>query len=73
MADEFTPWERETLEVFLILGHEVAATALALRADYASVHLRLDGDALVIFTYEAGRVTVTGRGFEVELTRLPDW
>ena len=29
IADEFTPWERETLEVFLILGHEVAATALA--------------------------------------------
>jgi hypothetical protein len=30
MADEFDAWEREMLEHFLILGHEVAATATAL-------------------------------------------
>jgi hypothetical protein len=44
MADDFSPWERETLEVFLVLGHEVAGTALALRADYVSAHLRLDAN-----------------------------
>jgi hypothetical protein len=73
MAEEFSPWERETLEVFLILGHEVAATAIALRADYVSAHLRLDADELVVFTFDRGRVTVTGRGYEVELSRLPEW
>jgi hypothetical protein len=73
MADDFTPWERETLELFLILGHEVQATAVALRADYASAHLRLGANEMVVFTYDAGRVSVTGLGFDVELTRLREW
>jgi hypothetical protein len=73
MPDEFSPWERETLELFLVLGHEVADTALTLQAEYVSAQLRLGPDELVVFTYDRGRVSVTGRGYEVELTRLPEW
>jgi hypothetical protein len=73
MADEFDAWERETLEHFLILGHEVAATATALRARYVSAHIRLGADELVVISYEDGRVWVTGKGYEVELTQLPEW
>jgi hypothetical protein len=70
MTDEFSGWEREILEHFLILGHEVAATAIALRARYVSAQIRLSADELVLFSFEAGRVWATGRGYEVELTPL---
>ena len=73
VANEFSPWERETLEHFLIIGREVEATALALRAHYASAHIRLSRDELVVFSYEDGRVWVTGRGYEEELSRLREW
>lgn len=73
MAGEFSAWERETLEHFLILGHEVAAMAIALRARYVSAQIYLSAEELVIFSYEDGRVSVTGAGYEVELTRLPEW
>jgi hypothetical protein len=70
---EYSPWERETLEHFLIIGHEVEATAIALRARYVSAQLRLSADDLVVFSYEDGRVWVTGRGYEVELSGRPEW
>lgn len=70
---EFSPWERETLEHFVIIGHEVAQTAYALRARYVSVHLQLSTTELVAFTYEDGHVWVTGRGYERELSGLAEW
>jgi hypothetical protein len=73
MTDEFSGWEREMLEHFLILGHEVAATAIALRARYVSAQIRLSADELVVFSFEDGRVWATCRGHEVELTALPEW
>jgi hypothetical protein len=73
MADGFSAWERETLEHFLILGHEVASAAIALRARYVSAQIRLTADELVVVSYQDGRVWVTGRGYDVELTRLPEW
>jgi hypothetical protein len=63
----------EMLELYLILGHEVAFTALALRAEYVSAQLRLGVAELIVFTYDCGAVWVTGTGFEIELTRLPEW
>lgn len=73
MTDGFDPSEREMLEHCLILGHEVAATAFTVRARYVSVQIRLSADELVVFTCEDGRVWVTGRGYDVELTRRPEW
>jgi hypothetical protein len=73
LADEFSAWERETLEHFLILGHEVARTAEVLRARYISAQIRLTADELVVFSYEDGRAFVTGRGYEIELSRRPEW
>jgi hypothetical protein len=73
MSGEFTPWERETLEHFILIGHEVAETAHALRARYVSAHTQLTADELVVFSYEDGRVWVTGRGYQLELTRQPEW
>jgi hypothetical protein len=70
MADDFSLLEREILEHFLILGHEVAAVAIALRARYVSAQVRLSADELVVFSFEDGRVWVTGRGYEGELTAL---
>jgi hypothetical protein len=73
MSTELNPFERENLELFVLLGHEVAATALKLRADYVSAQLRLGCADVVIFTCDRGVVSVTGRGFEVELSRLREW
>jgi hypothetical protein len=73
MTDGLDPWERETLEHFLIIGHEVADIARALRARYVSAQLSLSADELVVFSYEDGRVWVTGRGYEQDLTRCPEW
>jgi hypothetical protein len=73
VANEFNAWERETLEHFLVIGHEVELTALALRARYVSAQIPLSADELVVFSYEDGRVCVTGYGYEVELSRLPEW
>ena len=70
---EYTPFERETLEHFLVIGHEVEATALALRSRYVSAQIRLSADEIVVFSYEDGRVWVTGRGYEEELSRLREW
>jgi hypothetical protein len=73
MAGEFTPWEREALEHFILIGRAVAETAHALRARYVSAHIQLTAHELVVFSYEDGRLWVTGRGYELELTRLPEW
>jgi|1186.fasta_scaffold98444_2 hypothetical protein len=73
VEDELSRWERETLEHFLIIGHEVEATAMALRARYVSAQIRLSADELVVFSYEDGRVWVTGRGYEEELSGLVGW
>lgn len=74
MSYELDPCERETLEVFLILGREVADTAFVLRASYVSAHLPIgDHGEVVAFTCEHGRVTVSGKGFEVDLSLLPEW
>ena len=73
MSTDLDPFERDNLEVFVILGHELAGTALALRADYVSAHLRLGFTESVIFTCDRGVVTVTDRGFEVELSALRQW
>ena len=73
VGDDFTPWEREMLEHFIVIGHEVAATALALRARYVSAQIRLSADELVVFSYEDGRVWVTGHGYEEELSARREW
>lgn len=71
--DDFGEWERETRELFLILGHEVAAAAVALRARYVSAQVQLAANTVLVLTYEQGRVWVTGKGFELELTALSEW
>lgn len=71
--DDFTAWERQLIDHFVILGHEVQATAHALRARYVSAQIRLSADELVVFSYEDGRVWVTGTGYEVELSARPEW
>jgi hypothetical protein len=73
MADEFTPWERDTLEHVLTVGREIADTAVTLRANYVSAHLRIGDGELVGFAYEDGAVWAHGVGFEVELSGLPGW
>jgi hypothetical protein len=73
VQNEFNPWERETLEHFLIIGREVEATALALRSRYVGAQIRLSAEELVVFSYENGRVWVTGRGYEEELSQLREW
>jgi hypothetical protein len=61
VTGEFSPWERETLAHFVLIGREVAEIAHALRARYVSAHIQLTADELVMFSYEDGRVWVTGR------------
>lgn len=73
MTGELDPHEPETLELFHIIGREVADAAYVLRADYVSAQLVLASGDLIVFTFDRGRVTVTGRGFEVDLTALPGW
>ncbi len=72
-CNDYTAWEEGALEHFLILGREIATTAVTFRATYLSAHLRLAEGELVAFSYEDGAVWVTGRGFEVELSALPRW
>jgi hypothetical protein len=73
MADELTPWEDETLQHFLELGREVADAAVTLRASYVSAHVRIGEGEVVAFSCEDGAVWASGRGFEVELSRLRGW
>lgn len=73
MADELDPLDHATREIFIILGHEVADAAFVLRASYVSAQLNVGDGEFVVFTYEHGRVTVSGKGYEVDLTQWPEW
>jgi hypothetical protein len=73
MSPDLIPFERADLELFLVLGHEIASTALTLNADYVSAQLPLGPAEIVMFSYDRGVVSVTGRGFDVELSCLREW
>jgi hypothetical protein len=36
-------------------------------------HIWLGIDELVVFSYEGDRTWVTGKGYELELSQLPEW
>jgi len=61
------------LDVFLVMGKEVALIAEQLQANYLTVHMPIADGAVVAFTWEDGAVWATGRGFDVELSALRPW
>jgi hypothetical protein len=54
------------------VGHEVALRARRLGTGALSVEIAGHGRA-VFFSAEAGRVWAVGRGYELELSALPEW
>jgi hypothetical protein len=66
------PFSSQPLVALVRIGHDLAARAWRLQADYLCAHIPVR-EGLLVFTWERQAVWVTGAGFDVELTTLPEW
>jgi hypothetical protein len=65
-------FEHQPLDALVRIGHDLAARARRLDAEYVCAHMPAREGRLV-FTCKRGSVWVTGAGFDVELSALPKW
>jgi len=68
-ADAFS---RQPLAALVRIGHDLDTRARRLGAEYLCAQIAAR-DGLLVFTYERRAVWVTGAGFDVELSALPEW
>jgi hypothetical protein len=66
------PFSSQPLVALVLIGHDLDARARRLHAEYLCMHI-LAGKGLLVFTCERQAMWVTGAGFDVELTALPEW